>query len=280
MCELLGMCFAKPITCDVTIGAFARRDVENFDGWGLAWYPDHSISIAKEPLTWRKSRYATFLGTYGHLRSHLYIGHVRAKTRGKASHANTHPFTRELDGCDYCFAHNGTIYEAHRRLPLGRFKPVGTTDSEHMFCHLLDLIERRPSRLEGPEDWSWLHDQLLSINSITTRSKLNCVLSDGGRLFCYHDLNGFKGLAVCEMPLVQKEHEDLDDETMHVGIDSEQDDRGTVVATRPLNDRRGWRPFRQGEMIVIERGEVMFDQAADEVAAEGVSGVRGNGHGG
>ncbi len=83
----------------------------------------------------------------------LAIGHIRRRTRGDVLLANTHPFMRELWGRHWVFAHNGTPLGVRRRA-LGRFNPIGTTDSEHAFCYLLEgapqLVPgypRRPSEL-------------------------------------------------------------------------------------------------------------------------------------
>src|SRR2546427_2965438 len=141
MCELLGLCFAQPISADFTMREFEHRDEENADGWGLAWYPDQSLAIVKEPIEWGESKHSGFLETYHGLHSRIYIGHVRHKTRGgPPSHADTHPFGREVGGREYCFAHNGTVEGPYWDLPLGPSRPVGATDSEHLFCHLLGEI--------------------------------------------------------------------------------------------------------------------------------------------
>src|SRR5262245_1996082 len=109
MCELMGLSFDRPMSADFSIRAFALRDKENADGWGLAWYPDRSLSVVKEPLTWRQSHYSKFLESYERLNSHIYIAHVRHKTiGGTPTHADTHPFNRECFGREFCFAHNGT----------------------------------------------------------------------------------------------------------------------------------------------------------------------------
>lgn len=69
MCELMGLCFDRPISADFSIRAFSLRDQENADGWGLAWYPDQSVAIVKEPLSWRKSDYSRFFGKIRRLAS-------------------------------------------------------------------------------------------------------------------------------------------------------------------------------------------------------------------
>src|SRR4051794_19048524 len=99
MCELLGLSFAAPVSAEFSFREFAGRDHENPDGWGIAWYPDRSAALVKEPVAWRSSKHNEFLGA---LSSATYIAHVRHKTvGGEPTHADTHPFVRELAGSDY-----------------------------------------------------------------------------------------------------------------------------------------------------------------------------------
>ena len=96
MCELMGLCFARPVCADFSIREFALRGEENADGWGLGWYPDRSLALVKEPVRWGRRR-AGFHGTYRALRSAIYVAHVRHRTvGGEPTHADTHPFRREL----------------------------------------------------------------------------------------------------------------------------------------------------------------------------------------
>src|SRR5712691_10887734 len=119
MCELLGLSFAHPISADFSMCEFEQRDEENPDGWGLAWYPDQSLAIVKEPVEWRESQHSGFLAKYHALQSRIYIAHVRHKTTGGVpTHADTHPFSRELAGREYCFAHHGTLAGPFWEIPL------------------------------------------------------------------------------------------------------------------------------------------------------------------
>src|SRR5688572_16228960 len=104
MCELMGCQFAQPVQADFSIREFARRDEENADGWGLAWYVDGSLALIKEAGKWQASPHSGFLQNYAGVRSHICIGHVRRLTVGTAARANTHPFARELNGVEHCFA--------------------------------------------------------------------------------------------------------------------------------------------------------------------------------
>jgi glutamine amidotransferase len=253
MCELMGLSFARPIPADFAMREFALRGRENADGWGLAWYPDRSLALVKEPVAWHASTYTGFLESYHRLLSPVYVAHVRERSvGGPPTHADTQPFAREWGGRDYCFAHNGTI-KAFRDLPLGRYRPVGDTDSEHLFCHLLDDADRQSVDLAAEPGWRWLHGRLASLNRL---GSLNCLLTDGVRLFAYHDAGGHKGLTFCKV-FVRGAARHFEDEELRIDLKEESVNHGFVVASCPLS-RAGWQPFHRGELIVLEGGLVRF----------------------
>ncbi|RKZ31302.1 hypothetical protein DRQ33_07185 [bacterium] len=76
---------------------------------------------------------------YPEIKSKLFIAHVRYGNSGSITYMNTHPFSRELNGKDYTFAHNGTL-SSFENLSTGRFQPVGETDSENVYCHIFYRI--------------------------------------------------------------------------------------------------------------------------------------------
>jgi glutamine amidotransferase len=253
MCELMAMAFAKPIHADFSIREFAVRGRENADGWGMARYPDQSVAIIKEPRPWHVSPFSEFLTTYQELRSRLCLAHVRHKTvGGEPTHADTHPFAREWNGRDYCFAHNGTVRQILSR-PTGRFRPVGATDSEHLFCWLLDKIAQRGRHLDAREDWDWLHEHLVQLNG---DEKLNCLMSDGQHMFCYFDRCGHKGLSYRPVYL-QDEHRAFGDETVSLELSDDLFNYGIVVASNPLSES-GWKSFETTELMVLAKGKIAY----------------------
>lgn len=255
MCELLGLCFDVPVAADISIHEFASRGHDNPDGWGLAWYPDKSVALIKEAIAWQSSKHTVFLESYPALRSKIYIGHVRHKTvGGPVTHADTHPFVRELKGKEYCFAHNGTLTDLAQAFPLCRFLPLGDTDSEHAFCHLLEAIATHPGDLRTEDSWRWLHGKLLSMNR---HGRMNLMLSDGRSLFCYHDLGGHKGLTWRPMPGRTPRPSRLEDVEFKVELDVPPTHRGIVVASCPLN-ARSWKAVHAGEMLVIQDGQLRY----------------------
>jgi predicted glutamine amidotransferase len=259
MCELMGMSFAQPISADFSMREFAMRQEGNADGWGLAWYPDKSVALVKEPIASGDSHHRRFLESYHGLQSRIYVAHVRHGTRGgRPTHADTHPFRRELGGSEYCFAHNGTIVYSPEQLPLKAFHPVGNTDSEHVFCYLLQAIAEFGYPLDHEQAWKWLFEQASRINAM---GKFNFLLSDGERLFAYHDVHGWKGLNFRKVRFQDGQSRHLEDPA--IGIDIENADGGSaynhgfVIATRPLSSM-GWHPIKTGELIVINQGSLRF----------------------
>jgi predicted glutamine amidotransferase len=284
MCELMGMSFAKPIVAHVTIQAFSMRSVENADGWGLAWYPDKSLAMIKQPMRW-SIEHTQFLEHYPGLLSSIYVSHVRHKTTGGSpTHSETHPFSRELNGREYCFAHNGTLGGDFWKKPLGRFRPIGSTDSEFLFCLLLDELERfgrlareaeeakngeangkgsgsgvyrldqATGRLVSEQQWRWLHQFLLRLNDY---GRLNCILTDGERLLVYHDKNAWKNLTYRNIFLHEDTAQHFGDATVAVNLQAQPVNHGVIVATNPLSVE-GWERFLPGEMKVLHQGSIAF----------------------
>lgn len=68
--------------------------------------------------------------------------YIRKATQGATGLENTHPFMRELWGRYWIFAHNGNLIDYQPEFD-GSFLPVGQTDSERAFCHLLQRLRQR-----------------------------------------------------------------------------------------------------------------------------------------
>ena len=183
-------------------------------------------------------------------------------TGGLPTHSDTHPFSRELAGREFCFAHNGTLPD-FRNLPLSRFRPVGSTDSEHVFCHLLAKIAERDDLLNTESSWQWLFEQLAELN---LQGKLNCLMSDGHRLFCYHDAAAWKGLSLRRVRIREGQARRFEDESMAVNVKEDSEatpvNDGYVIATSALS-QTGWIGFKPGELIVVEGGSVRFSSQPD-----------------
>ncbi len=254
MCELMAMSFEKPIRADFSLREFSGRGDANADGWGLGWYPDRSLAIVKEPVRWGSSRFSRFLEKYRHLLSPIYIAHVRHRTTGgEPTHADTQPFSRELRGAEYCFAHNGTVV-ARDDLLHDRYQPIGDTDSERLLVHLMNLLARRDSGIAAEADWRWLHETLAELND---RGTINLLFSDGKRLCVYHDRSGHKGLSFRSLIVKHHQKRCFADAEISIRLGTRSVRHGYVVASQPLS-ADGWLRFERGELLVFEEGQLRY----------------------
>jgi len=259
MCELLGMSFNLAVNPKISFKGFQQRGENNPDGWGIAFYPDESAQIFKEPVEANKSNLANFLNGYSGIKSNIFIAHVRRTSVGKNSHKNTHPFCRELDGKEYLFAHNGTICNFNK-LNLGKFNPIGKTDSEYIFCHLLDFIQKKGIKNWNMGDIQCLEEETREINK---KGTLNCFFTDGKYLFCYHDIEGHNSLYFMrrQSPFQIIKLKDLDWE-IDLKEEKTPDQTGYIIATTPLTDEN-WMKFKKGELIVFKSGEMIYSSHRD-----------------
>ena len=157
------------------------------DGWGVAFYEGRAARVFKEPVPAADSRCLAFIAEYDY-RSTVVIGHIRKANPpefGRAS-ANTHPFSRELGGRSWVFAHNGKLpsLKDDTRFALQRFRPIGDTDSEHAFCWLLDRIAPASNGrlLAADELAALLREPLAALSDL---GELNLLMSDGVHLLAF-----------------------------------------------------------------------------------------------
>jgi glutamine amidotransferase len=220
------------------------------DGWGLALYEGHRARAFLEPAAASHSALAKYVRE-NPIKTLLAVAHVRKKTRGKVSLANTHPFVRELWGRHFVFAHNGTVRA--RAVPRGRFQPIGDTDSERAFCTLLDRIDHDfddyPKR---PRDlWNAIARYG---GEIGQRGTFNFLLGDGEHLYarCATKLC----FLVRKAPFKQATLAD-DDVRVDFADVTTPKDRVAVIATAPLTRDERWTIGKPGEMWVFREGKLV-----------------------
>jgi predicted glutamine amidotransferase len=257
MCELLGMSFNQPVNPSLSFRGFRHRGETNPHGWGIAYYPDESVQVIKEPIRTERSTLSEFLMYYPENVSKIFIAHVRYTSGTAVTHKNTHPFYRELNGREFVFAHNGTLHN-YRALKIGRFKPVGETDSEYAFCHIINCVEERGINKWTSKHFGWLWNQLKNINN---HGNFNCLFSDGEYLFCYYDKGGYNSLCfVRRKAPFNTVH--LKDEDFEINLSEKKDSsqKGFIIATRRLTDER-WENFHRGELIVFKNGDIVYSSS-------------------
>ena len=252
MCELLGMSANVPTDIRFSFAGLARRGGDtgpHADGWGISFYDGRTCRSFHEPEPSSRSQLARLLRDMP-IKSRIVVAHVRKANRGRVSLENTHPFARELWGRRWTFAHNGQL-KGVKRLPLGSFMPIGSTDSEHAFCWMLDQLQRRWPDLPSPARLDRAVADLCA--ALHGLGVFNMLLSDSrtlyahcGKRLCYLTRCAPFGTAT------------LVDEDWRVDFAQETgtDDVVTVIATKALTRHECWTDVERGHVLALRDGAV------------------------
>lgn len=243
MCELLALSSKEPLDASNWLEPFSLRGGvlgPEKDGWGVAYFFGEAAAIFRQPES------AAVSPCLRHLRgqnvlSKLFLAHIRRATDHiPVGLVNTHPFDRELGGHHFVFAHHGNVVPI-KSLPEfapRRFRPVGTTDSEHAFCHILDKLAEA---YEG--DSEALEPKLLAprlkelADKLAEQGRFNMLLATANSLYAYSDdhlwlCEGSEGCEPCRTPPL------------------------ALISTYPFDDKCKWKPLGKRELIVCQDGAV------------------------
>ena len=252
MCQLLGMNCNVPTDICFSFEGFHRRGGStdhHSDGWGIAFFEGPGCRVFLDAKAAVESPVAELVRNYP-IRSMNVIAHIRKATRGAVALENTHPFVRELWGRYWIFAHNGTLENFAPELG-GLYRPVGRTDSELAFCHLLETLHALFPRAQ-PD----LPVLLPAIQQITARlaghGRFNYLLSNGEYLFA-HCADTLCYL-VRRAPFAEAHLIDQD-VTVDFSRVTTPNDRVAVIATLPLTDNETWTTMKPRELLVFRHGE-------------------------
>ena len=122
-----------------------KPDFQHDSGWGSAWVTeDENISMIKsvEPIFEDKEK--LFSLTEHLMFKRWFMIHARKASPGyEIKVENVHPFVVDFEGMPVAFAHNGEVKKEYlEKIPeFQRFIPLGNTDSEKFFLHILETIK-------------------------------------------------------------------------------------------------------------------------------------------
>lgn len=198
MCELFGWSLGGPVkVSELPLEPFFDRGGKtgnHDDGWGVALYMGGKNAVLmKDAFPASKSDLAQHLLLNEQLETSLGIAHIRYATNGMIHSGNAHPFVREFLGHDWSFAHNGVVPTAFKLISVGdRFVPTGTTDSEHLFCFIMNSLAKifvaMPKRNDA-EGMAKLYKEIGKAAKIAGAGggRFNMLLSNGIDLFAKRD---------------------------------------------------------------------------------------------
>jgi len=255
MCELLGMSANVPTDICFSFSGLIKRGGEtgsHKDGWGIAFYEGRGYRSFHDPVASADSEVAKFIQQYS-IKSTQVICHIRKANRGRVCLENTHPFSRELWGDVWCFAHNGQL-KGIKKKTLKGYAPIGTTDSEYAFCWILSqLREEFPVKPKSNVTVRNAIERLC--REVAKHGIFNVLMSNVGHLytFCSTKLTWLTRQA----PFVEAQLLDAD-----LCVDFKKEttntDLVTVIATEPLTSNEHWTKMRLGEFSAFRLGAKEF----------------------
>ena len=266
MSQMLALSFDSVTSPTITLSQGDNKQTtpvtqEYRTGWGVGWYPgeDRGAALIKHPFRkGPKIEMAELLNNWDRFRGTQFLCHFRGAAK-MASQQDTQPFDRSFAGRDWLFAHNGHLERGFKdTLVIDKsspFEPVGLTDSEHIFCWLLNKIYTSGARSLADVGWLELHDMLRYINRL---GSVNITFADGENTIAYRDQRGFNALHYCRVTPPHPPRP-LKNSHLEVRIDHALDDTRTMflVSTTPLS-QEGWTSLDRAQMIVANRGNCVW----------------------
>jgi glutamine amidotransferase len=213
-------------------------------------YEGKGCRAFQDPVASAHSPIADFVRNYP-IKSRIVISHIRHANRGRVGLENTHPFSRELWGRVWTFAHNGQLRGA-KRLPLTIYRPVGTTDSEHAFCWMLGRLRDRWAK---PPSAKALRKAIAELaGRASEHGVFNMLLTDSQSLFCFRSTNlvwltrraPFGAATLLDAEL-----------TVDFATHTTPSDVVTIVATRPLTRNEAWATTPKSTLVAFRDGELL-----------------------
>ena len=237
------------------------------DGWGLGYYPagEPSAAILKEPAPPQGSMRSQLALAWEQVASSLFMLHIRHATWGALSDANTHPFARTWAKRDWLLAHAGSLDQRLPPIP-GPFEPVGSTDTEELFCQLLNKCVEKNWRSLAEVELETLVGWIAELNE---KGGMTLCISDGRDLLVHADRRGsplWLGKLSPPYERIAFGDEDLEVDLTRRGAKAR---KGVVICTEPQGPRDGdaekalvWRQLEPGQLLVIREGAVIAERSS------------------
>jgi glutamine amidotransferase len=252
---------ANPADLRFSFTGFAARGGltdHHGDGFGIGFFEDKACRLFIDNQPAAASPVADLIKHYP-IKSRNVVAHIRRATQGAALRLeNCHPFTRELWGRHWLFAHNGDLKDYHPSLN-GDYLPVGNTDSERAFCDLMQTLRAISPPQAGthalPCSPDRIFEALCEVTQRTTEHGVfNYLLSNGQSMFAHCSTRLWT--LVRQWPFSNAQLVDAD-LSMDFAQTNASNDRLCIIATQPLTRNEDWQQLDAGQLLWIEGGHIV-----------------------
>jgi glutamine amidotransferase len=278
VCRLLGILSSERTDFHFSLKlapkSLAWLSGEHPHGWGVAVYDTlEGWRVQKRPV--RASECEYFQRASSSINGELLLAHVRSRTVGESSLANTHPFQRGR----WLFAHNGTIsnlefLRAHTSSARRR-SLEGQTDSELFFSYLLTQLDAAGLTDLAPDartDAALLAAMKQALAQ-PTFGACNFLLSDGEVLYA-HRLGRTLFTLERHPPDAVRVHRESQETGAKIETPWTQRRHAVLIASEEMTDEP-WQAVAEGALLRCDRrpspsfrilGSSLPDSASDSVS--------------
>lgn len=254
MCKLLVLSGNRESDVKALLELFVKRfGSKNPDGWGVAFLDTSTNLYFTKKFYHRDLRVLeeAFFKEIKKMETKSLLAHLRKASIGQKCLENCHPFENYIDGHQFVFMHNGSVWP--RRIfesKLVNHKPKSSdpTDSELIFCYILDELEENGVNLNSWQDVvEAINEIVLKIRSESLLTKLNFVLADRNYIYCYnYDELQYSAI-----------ERDLESNSSNKSQTVDLKDGEIIVCSKPFLENISWHFIPKKTNIVLHNGEIL-----------------------
>ena len=244
---------------DQSLSANVSNEATNGDGFGIGWYDDLELPGRYRHIqpAWND---ANLKDLCEHIRSPMFLAHVRAETSGLVQRTNCHPFRHGR----WLFVHNGLIngfHEMRRELMMTVHENLyseilGTTDSELML-YLALTFGMEDDVYEGIARMVGYVEAVGRRRGIEHPVQMTLGIADGKRLYAFRYSSEHLSRTLYHSKTIAALRELLPSE-YHVQVNQFSDDARAIVSEPLVGLPDLWCEIPESTFVRIESGETTY----------------------
>jgi len=244
---------------DQSLSAHSSKQTTNGDGFGIGWYDDLDVPGIYRHIqpAWNDSNLRDLCV---HIRSPMFVAHVRAETTGLVQRTNCHPFRYGR----WLLVHNGRIRdfrELRRELmsTIGEElypEILGTTDSELMF-YLALHFGMEEDVYEGVARMVGLIETVGHRHGVEHPMQMTLGIADGKRLYAFRYSSEHLSRTLYHSKTINALRDLLPSE-YHERVSEFSEDARAIVSEPLAGLPDLWCEIPESTFVTIEGGEATY----------------------
>lgn len=253
MSLLIGVHSQQPATIHFSFADnLSDKTVNNYMGsWGIGYFGDQGCQIYLEHDYSQLSPIANLFKQLP-IKSKNFIAYTDGTASKNCLLRNSQPFCRQLWGKNWIFSHQGFYYNFEPSLN-GHYLPVGETNSEVLFCYLLQELEKvfPYAHRQIPSTCEVKQALTVLAKKIAQNGVFNFLLSDGDFLFAYCSTELFYTIRQYPLPNSTLSECQISIDFNQHSITSE---KIIVITSTPLSTNENWVSITSGQAMLFQDG--------------------------